>query len=94
MNLFERVHDAIPAKGEFETMADFGQRLEAGLLALRTALVGAHGSSLGLSFRRLLLPAMIPTEGYSTFGDCHHPIDGLGRGRSFSSSARLRPGHR
>jgi len=45
VNLFERVRDAIPAKGEPEAMADFEQRLEVGLLALRTELVGAYGSS-------------------------------------------------
>ena len=33
VNLFERVRDAIPAKGESEAMADFEQRLEVGLLA-------------------------------------------------------------
>ena len=44
-NLFERVRDAIPAKGESETTTDFEQQLDVVLLALGTSLVPVYGSS-------------------------------------------------
>lgn len=44
VNLFERVRDAIPAKGESEAMADSSSASKLAC-SLRTALVGAYGSS-------------------------------------------------